>query len=144
MASTVCSTLALRLDATGFVADVVVLSIVAVDRWRATFAHEPFPDDLKSSFNAPFCQKYCPSPMFRREMTPTTAALCFFGADVCKYRICSRCKFFRQRKHTDRVSMDFKASMVRGRPNIALQWQYFAPSLDRLRSLMSENCTAPH
>jgi hypothetical protein len=103
-----CSTLVLRWDVASFVADVVVLSIVAVDCWRAIFAHEPFPDDPKSSFNAPLGQKYCPSPIVRRGPTPTTA-VCFLLADVCRYRICSRWSFCRQRRHTDRVSRDFRA-----------------------------------
>jgi hypothetical protein len=107
-ASIECSTLALRLGATSFAADVVVLSMVAVDCWRTTFAHEPFVDDLKRSFSAPLGQKYCPSPIARREPTPT-AAVCFFVADVWRHRICSRCNLFRQRRHTDRVSRDFRA-----------------------------------
>ena len=56
-------------------------SKVAVDCWRKALDHDGFPDDLSSSFKAPFAQKYCPSPTARRVLDANTPFR-FRGAEV--------------------------------------------------------------
>lgn len=94
----------------------------AVDWLRDTPGHNTFPDDPKSSFSAALAQKYCPSPIVRRELAASTVAFCAFVAVVCRERTCCRWSLLRHRRHMDGVSRALAAWSTRGRTSIPTQW----------------------